>query len=99
ERHHGILKDHGNAPPPQAAASFCVNGGQFLAIEQNLSRCNTTRLLDQAHQGESRHALAGSAFSDKPQNLSAVQLKRDLVDSPQGLAVFTWKFCDEVTDI
>jgi len=56
---------------------------QVAAVEKHPVRVHATRLVDEAHQRERGHALAGARLADDAEHLAGVQGQADAVDRPE----------------
>ena len=77
ERHHRLLKNHGDVVATNAAQGLLVSVQQRLSMEQNIPlRIADRRGREQAQHRQRRNALTGAGFPDQRQRLSALDLQR-----------------------
>jgi hypothetical protein len=81
ERGHRILEDHGDLTAADLADLLGRHAEQVPAPEECFSSDHfPRRRLDQAENGQHRHALSASAFSDDPDRFPLLQREGDPID-------------------
>ncbi len=77
QRHHGVLKNHGNPIPPQLPQRFLVSLKEISSLEEDLPVHDAPGRIHQFENGKGRDGLAGPRFPGDPQHLSGVDAERN----------------------
>jgi len=86
---HRLLKNHGDARTAQGAHGDFRQGKQILAVEFDAATDNACRRGQQAHQGQGRHRLAATGFTQERERLAAFNAKTHRIHGARlALAVF-----------
>ena len=77
---HGLLKDHAH-PAATDGADLRVRGRQQVhAVQNGMAVGHLARgVLQKAHNGEARHALAAAGLAHQTQNLPLIDVEGDLI--------------------
>src|ERR1700693_3507273 len=82
KRGHRLLEDHRNFFSPELPHRLGAHGKQRAAFKNDVPAFNFTGRRNQAEYGERGHTFAATGFSHQSENLSTVDLKRDVVNGP-----------------
>ena len=78
---HRLLEDHGNAVAAHIAHLLGRIGEQIFSVEPNLAAKNLAgRGLDQLHDGQLRHRLAGAGLANHSDDLVLIDMETYIVD-------------------
>ena len=86
---HRLLKDHGDPVPPNPADGTLAQLQQILAVEEDTSAVDGSRIAEQAQDGQSRHALARAALADDGEGFAGTHLQRDALHGAHDAPVRT----------
>src|SRR5882762_7904854 len=81
ERRHRILKDHGDVVAAHMTHLSVGKLQKVYAFKQYLAGHDLSRRRDQAHDRERRHRLATATLAHQSQQLSAIEIKTDALNS------------------
>lgn len=85
QRGHRLLKDHGDLGPSYLPHLMFAQPEKILTLKIDFASNNPPlRLRDEAHDRQSRHSLAASAFPDQGCGLTFLDIERNSIHSPHG---------------
>ena len=97
QRTHGLLEDHAH-PPAADIADLRVRGGQQVdAVQNHLAvRHLARRVLQKAHDGQARHALAAAGLAHQAQDLPLIDVEGDLIYGCDAALFAGKEFCAQL---